>query len=57
MGSIVSQADEKCYRWDEKRSRGWCVRGILHSPEPSGSPIFWVIQGKTPLRPTSLEAS
>lgn len=57
MGSIVSQVGEKCYRRDEKSSRGLRVRGILHSPEPAGSPVFWVIQGKTPLRPTSLEAS
>jgi hypothetical protein len=33
MGSIVSQAGQKCYGLREKSSRGVSIRGILPFPE------------------------
>jgi hypothetical protein len=56
MGSMVSQAGEKCYPQCEKSSHECLVHGILISPEPLRS-RFSVRPRTTPLRPASFEAS
>jgi hypothetical protein len=48
MGSILSQAGEKCYRGDEKSSRKVCVRGISYLSQSLQAPRFWVRPRKTP---------
>jgi hypothetical protein len=56
MGSILSQAAQKCYREGKKSERGGHVRGILLSPEPSGSPVSST-NCTNPAPTPSLEAS
>ena len=56
MGSILSQAAEKCYRKAKKTERAGSVRGILLFPERF--PLSGLVRSRTtPLRPPSLEAS
>jgi hypothetical protein len=56
MGSILSQAAEKCYLETKKTERAGGVRGILLLPERFA--LSGLVRSRTtPLRPPSLEAS